>query len=50
MLTAVLFVGLNLMGFAACCLGISVAVPVMLIARAVVYMRMSGTTQRGVPA
>ncbi|MBX3216411.1 MAG: hypothetical protein KF850_30515 [Labilithrix sp.] len=36
-------VGVILLGMAACCLGIFAAVPVMLLARAIVYMRLSGT-------
>ena len=36
-------VGLMLLGFIACCLGMFVAVPVMMLARAIVYTKMSGT-------
>ncbi|MBX3209530.1 MAG: hypothetical protein KF764_31135 [Labilithrix sp.] len=36
-------VGVMLLGMAACCLGVFAAVPVMLLARAIVYMRLSGT-------
>ena len=38
-------VGLTLVGLAACCLGVFVAVPAMLVARAIVYTRMSGTAE-----
>lgn len=36
-------VGLTLVGLAACCLGFFVVVPVVLLARAIVYTKMSGT-------
>ena len=36
-------VGLMIAGFAACCVGMFVAVPVMMLARTLVYMKMSGT-------
>lgn len=35
--------GLMLLGLLACCLGMFVAVPVMMLARAIVYTKMSGT-------
>ncbi|MDF2697398.1 MAG: hypothetical protein K0S65_5781 [Labilithrix sp.] len=35
--------GLMIVGIVACCLGLFVAVPVMMLARAIVYTRMSGT-------
>lgn len=36
-------VGVMILGFAACCIGVFAAVPVMLLARAIVYMKMTGT-------
>ena len=36
-------IGLTLVGLAACCAGLFVVVPVVLVARAIVYTRMSGT-------
>ena len=36
-------IGVTLLGLLACCLGIFVAVPVMFVARAIVYTKMSGT-------
>lgn len=35
-------VGITIVGLVACCLGIFVAVPVCLLARAIIYMRLSG--------
>jgi uncharacterized membrane protein len=35
--------GISLLGLAACCLGLFVAVPIVLISQAIVYMKMSGT-------
>lgn len=35
--------GVILLGMAACCLGLFAAVPIMVLARAIVYMRLSGT-------
>ena len=36
-------VGVMILGMLACCVGMFVAVPVMMLARAIVYMKMSGT-------
>jgi len=36
-------VGVMILGVVACCIGVFAAVPVMLLARAIVYMRMTGT-------
>ncbi|MBX3259279.1 MAG: hypothetical protein KF782_06275 [Labilithrix sp.] len=36
-------VGMMMLGMAACCLGVFAVVPIMLLARAIVYMRLSGT-------
>jgi len=36
-------IGLTIVGMVACCFGIFVAIPVCLLARAIIYMRMSGS-------
>jgi hypothetical protein len=43
-------IGITLVGLLAACLGIFVAVPVMLVARAIVYTKMSGTAAPAPPA
>lgn len=43
-------VALTMLGVFACCLGLFVAVPVVMLARAIVYTRMSGTSPPPAPA
>jgi uncharacterized membrane protein len=43
LLLALAEIGVTVLGLLACCLGIFVAVPVMMLARAIIYTKMSGT-------